>query len=284
MNTRVARDETATAPQEKRGDPRESWQLKMFSVAIKKKQKLRCLRAHIRPPIRGRSLLITGGDNNGALNYHIRESGGDWEFCELEPQNVEEMSAFLGTPVRFSAPDALPYEDGIFDLVVTIDCHEHLDDPAVLNREILRVLRPGGRAIVTVPNGNERKLAVRIKHLIGMDKQRYGHKVVGYDVPDLERMLADTGFEVGSNSSYSRFFTEILELAINFAYMKVLARKDVEDGQIAPTSADQLRKVQKTYRIYRFVYPFFWLWSKLDVLVPFGRGYAVAVESTKPAA
>ena len=32
-----------------------------------------------------------------------------------------------------------------------------------------------------------------------------------------------------------------------------------------------------------FVYPLTWLFSRLDFLVPFGRGYAVVVESVRPA-
>jgi SAM-dependent methyltransferase len=46
---------------------------------------------------------------------------------------------------------ALPCEDRSVDLVVATDIVEHLDDDSAALREFLRVLRPGGRAILTVP-------------------------------------------------------------------------------------------------------------------------------------
>jgi SAM-dependent methyltransferase len=45
----------------------------------------------------------------------------------------------------------LPFADGSFDRVVASDVLEHVDDDAAAMREVLRVLRPGGRAVVTVP-------------------------------------------------------------------------------------------------------------------------------------
>lgn len=259
------------------------WQLKMLRVSVKKTQKLKSLLAHLQPPVAGDCLLVTCGDNTGALNYRLRECGGDWSFCDLEPQNVAAMAELLGQEVVHAAgPAALPYPDGRFDTVVTIDCQEHLDDPGAFTREIARIVRPGGRAIVTVPSGNERKLAVRLKNALGMTKEFYGHKVVGYDVPALEEQARAAGLEPVSSSSYSRLFTELVELCINFVYVKVLSRKKAADGRIAPTSEQQMRKVMKAYRVYRLCYPIFKAVSLLDVLVPFGRGYAVVLETRKP--
>ena len=64
------------------------WQLKMFSVAVKKRRKLDALLSHLGPALTGDCLLVTCGDNNGALNWHIRRAGGNWSFAELEPQNI----------------------------------------------------------------------------------------------------------------------------------------------------------------------------------------------------
>src|SRR5207247_1029846 len=53
--------------------------------------------------------------------------------------------------VRVGAAENLPFGDGSFDLVTALDVVEHLDDDVAALREMGRVLRPGGRVLVTVP-------------------------------------------------------------------------------------------------------------------------------------
>jgi SAM-dependent methyltransferase len=258
----------------------------MFSRSLKKKMKVAAL-ARLFPDLAGRKcLLLTCGDNNGAINYKIRQMGGSWTWADLEDQGIPGMEELLGEPVtRIDRETAcLPFPDDGFDLTVCIDVHEHLEDPLPVTRELARVTRPGGTVIVTTPNGNERKLAVRIKKAIGMDAKAYGHRRTGFDIPDLRRMTAAAGLTFQRSASYARFFTEMLELAINFLYVKLLAKKSlapVEAGTIAPVSKSQLNSVKKSYKIYALLYPVFWLVSRLDYLIAFTRGYAVVVETVK---
>jgi SAM-dependent methyltransferase len=45
----------------------------------------------------------------------------------------------------------LPFADHSFDGVIALDILEHLPDDAASAREICRVLKPGGRVVITVP-------------------------------------------------------------------------------------------------------------------------------------
>ena len=262
------------------------WQLKMFSKTLKKQQKLALLLEQIGNTHGKRCLLITNGDNNGALNVHFRSHGGDWSWVENEEDNIVEMQELLGETVEKGEPGAIPFDPKSFDLVVTIDVHEHLEDCAGFNEEVRRVTRPGGIVVVTTPNGDAYKPVTILKNVIGMGKDNYGHVVIGYNVEQHCAMLEQVGLEPLSASSYSRFFTEMLELAINFAYVKVLAKKsktEVKRGTIAPTSGEQLGSVQKQYKIYSLAYPFILAISKLDLLLFFFTGYAVSVVARRPA-
>jgi len=46
---------------------------------------------------------------------------------------------------------ALPFPNGCFDVVIAAEVLEHIPDDEAAMREIVRVLRPGGRIAVTVP-------------------------------------------------------------------------------------------------------------------------------------
>jgi SAM-dependent methyltransferase len=54
--------------------------------------------------------------------------------------------------VKYNLDAPLPFADGVFDTVVCSEILEHILSPDQLLREILRVLKPGGRVILTVPN------------------------------------------------------------------------------------------------------------------------------------
>lgn len=53
---------------------------------------------------------------------------------------------------RIAADGRLPYADGSFDVVCSLEVVEHVEDQFAFCREILRVLRPGGTAVVSTPN------------------------------------------------------------------------------------------------------------------------------------
>jgi SAM-dependent methyltransferase len=58
----------------------------------------------------------------------------------------------LGLPVVNGAGEYLPFGDASFDLVIAWDVVEHVQNPALLLAELARVLRPGGRVLLTVIN------------------------------------------------------------------------------------------------------------------------------------
>ena len=279
----------------------------MFRKGLKKRQRLKALKRLLQPIQPGeRCLLLTCGDNNGAMNYFLRELGGAWSWADLEDHAIAEMAALLGDPVALVREDSIPFADGAFDRVVAIDVHEHVDDPSIVSLELARVLKPGGQMIVTTPNGDERKLAVRIKNLVGMSKEAYGHKRVGLTAPEIEALMTGSSVRPKSRLWFSRFFTEMLELSINFMYVKVLRKEaakpaeaasatkqhgegeddhdhDHDHAEIAPATAEQLRSVKTSYRIYSLIFPFYWLVSQLDHLIFFTDGYCVMVEGTREA-
>ena len=261
------------------------WQLKMFQKTLKKKLRLKALKKHLRNLSSSDCcLLITCGDNNGAINFFLNELGGKWSWADFEDKSIQEMSELLGEEVHQVSEDNLPFPDNEFEYVICVDVHEHLEDPNPFTRELWRVAKPGGKVIVTVPNGDETKIATRIKNSIGMTKEKYGHVREGYDIPELKEVLKANNIEPCAESSFSQFFTEMLELTINFLYVNILSKKSkakVEKGTIAPATQDQLKSVEKTYRMYSLVYPMFWLISKLDCIFFNSVGHAVMVEGKK---
>jgi ubiquinone/menaquinone biosynthesis C-methylase UbiE len=267
-------------------DKHKYWQLKLFELKLKKKQKLHEL-LKILGQIEGKKcLLITCGDNDGALNWHFKKAGGDWSWADAEKDSADEIAKITSDPVFVfdKKNQRLDYISSSFDIVLTIDVHEHLQNTKSFNQELARIVKRHGSVIVTTPGGDNKKIVNVLKNFLGMTTTHYGHYVDGYSIEEIKEQMKSVHLIPTQTGSYSRFFTELLELGINIIYVKILSKRmniEVEEGQIAPQNKDQLQAIRKTYRVYTFVYPIMWLISKLDFFFKFSTGYAVIVSSRK---
>jgi SAM-dependent methyltransferase len=262
------------------------WQLRQFEKTLKKKIKLDLMRKHLGELDGECCFMVTCGDNNGAMNYQLRESGGQWVWADFEESAIPIIEGLLNESVmNLDMEEArIPIPDETIDRVVVVDCHEHLDAPSAFTAEISRITKPGGKVLISVPNGDETMLAVRLKNLIGMTREKYGHVVTGFDIPDMTSILEQSGLIPITSLYYSKFFTEMLELGINYAYVMFLSNRSevpVEAGTIAPSSREQLEAVGKSYKLYSMIYPLLRLISRLDTLLVFNKGYAVFIEAIK---
>lgn len=78
------------------------------------------------------------------LDNGYSASGADIEAHEAVPREAAFAAADMNEP--------LPYADGQFDAVVSIEGIEHIRRPFDFVRECARILKPGGVLILTTPN------------------------------------------------------------------------------------------------------------------------------------
>jgi len=70
---------------------------------------------------------------------------------EYERERAAEANRRVGQVVC-AAGEALPYPDASFDLILSNEVIEHVQDDRAALAEMARVLRPGGRALIFCPN------------------------------------------------------------------------------------------------------------------------------------
>jgi ubiquinone/menaquinone biosynthesis C-methylase UbiE len=112
--------------------------------------------AGVAGPLPGLRLLDLGAGMGGFAVAAARE-GAHVTACEYNPAycRIVELRAErhgLRLPVFNAAGESLPFPAGSFDAVTAWDVLEHVQDPRAVLREIARVLRPGGHALITAIN------------------------------------------------------------------------------------------------------------------------------------
>lgn len=148
-----------------------------------------------RPPV-----ILDVGCGTGA-NLEMLAQFGDAEGVDVSEDALAFCRARGLTRVTLGAAERLPYADASFDLVTALDVVEHLDDDATGLREMRRVLRPGGRALLFVP---------AFMWLWGVQDDVSHHRR-RYTLPQLKERVREAGFEI-ERATYANvtFFAPIL--------------------------------------------------------------------------
>ena len=96
------------------------------------------------------STFLDIGCGTGAMSSELSKWGDvvslDFEHAALDFARTRGLFRL----VQASA-EALPFPEGAFHALTALDVVEHLDDDHAAAREIARVLKPGGVAVITVP-------------------------------------------------------------------------------------------------------------------------------------
>jgi ubiquinone/menaquinone biosynthesis C-methylase UbiE len=104
---------------------------------------------------RGRRLLDVGS-GNGAQTLRLLDRFDEVVALDVVPEHLEELRSHLpsATNCRTVHYDGrvMPFEDGSFDSVISIETLEHVEDEVQTLAEIQRVLAPQGTLVLSVPN------------------------------------------------------------------------------------------------------------------------------------
>jgi SAM-dependent methyltransferase len=106
---------------------------------------------------------------------------------------------YRGVRLDLNAP--LPFLDGVFDAVVSVEGIEHLENPYLPVREFSRILRPGGRLVISTPNILNMRSRVKfflLGTLFWFDSGGYrpASHVNAIPIYELRHLLAEAGFAV----------------------------------------------------------------------------------------
>lgn len=123
------------------GRPSEAW-------AFGQERRLQMIRAYA--PLDGKRILDVGC-GFGMYVRHFRAYSSEVWGVDVDPEKVTEASQTLPN-IQVAPAERLPFPDGFFDVVLLHEVLEHVDDDRQSVAEAVRVLAPGGRLVIFVPN------------------------------------------------------------------------------------------------------------------------------------
>jgi SAM-dependent methyltransferase len=164
--------------------------------------------------------LLEVGFGNGATLARLKALGWNVSGVEFDPVAVE-LARQLGVDARLGSLEDIAYPDAAFDAVVSSHLLEHLPDPLAHLKECKRILRPGGRLVLTTPNAAS-----------------LGHRLFGKNWRGLEPPRHINVFGPSS----------ILRLAENAGFRSVKVSATARGGHIISQSIRLARQVDPAVR------------------------------------
>jgi len=140
-----------------------------------------------------RGNLLDVGAGDGTLAERLRDEGFDVTAIDLftadfRPDDIRIKSADLN--------EGIPFPDGNFQVLVTTEVIEHLENPWFFVRELYRVTKPGGLVILSTPNLDSvyariwYALTGRLYNFMESSYRQIGH-ITPVFLWNMERMIED---------------------------------------------------------------------------------------------
>jgi 2-polyprenyl-3-methyl-5-hydroxy-6-metoxy-1,4-benzoquinol methylase len=171
--------------------------------------KLRVIDRLVRPHVKAGSYLLEIGCGAGNLLLHATVGGSYPVALDLAMPSLmfvrsrlQESRFGSDPPSGFACTQAqsemLPLADHSFDCILLSEVIEHLESPHLTIREAARVLRPGGRLLVTTPNYRSfwpiMEWAV---DLLGMTPKMAGEQhITRFHARALRQLLLESGLRI----------------------------------------------------------------------------------------
>lgn len=253
------------------------WAIRLYRKSVLKQEKFRAIERFL-PGLEGKTCLDIGGDN-GVISYLLREKGGTWHSADMA-ETIESIRKVVKENVYPLCGSHLPFPDEHFDLVVVIDYLEHISNDCSFVTELSRVLKPHGELIVNVPHAKRRAILRPIRLALGLTDQRHGHVRPGYREKELRQLLNDL-FTVRKTATYSRFFSQAIDIIFAFVHTHLGEGEGKETAKGLIITQEDFGWDTAAMLLSSALYPVCWLLFQLNRLLFWTKGYLLLVRAEK---
>ena len=141
--------------------------------------------------------VLDFGAGSGALAERLLQSG---QFSSVTALDIQQRPSSLPAAIPNIVADLnepTPLKNSVFDVIVSSEVIEHLENPRAVMREWNRLLRTDGWVVFSTPNNESWRslLSLLLRgHYAGFSDANYPAHITALLGRDIERLASETGF------------------------------------------------------------------------------------------
>lgn len=145
--------------------------------------------------------------------------GGNLKFCakyaahaigvDIDPSRVEATAEILkkegakSFKTIVSDGNPLPIDSESIDKIICTEVLEHVDDPAITMKELVRIGKPGALYFLSVPGGASEQVLKKVAPALYFEKPNH---IRVFDSDGFEALVNNAGLEIEKHSYFSFFW------------------------------------------------------------------------------
>ncbi|HLG36429.1 MAG TPA: class I SAM-dependent methyltransferase [Bacteroidia bacterium] len=184
-------------------------------------------------PFRKTNNLIDIGSGDGYFSERAKQQGWNVYGTEFTDAKVE-YSRRKGIIMHKGVLDVKNYSPGFFDVLISIEVIEHINNPREEIAKFSELLRPGGAVYLTTPNFNSVS-----RHLLGKNWNivAYPEHLSYYTKKTLKQLFESSGFKTRN----------IITSGISFSRIQQSTNEKSREGEFTYTDENIRQKVESNF-------------------------------------
>lgn len=160
-------------------------------------------------PITVDDVVVDVGCGSGGATLFCARRGAHVVFCDVNENNIAQVEERIrDTPARASQGvvtdcSPIPLESGFASRIVSMEMLEHVDDPAAVLQELVRIGKPGALYLISVPDALAERVQMPFAPKQYFQKPNHIHI---FEREEFARLVTAAGLEIVEQSSYGFFW------------------------------------------------------------------------------
>ena len=246
------------------------------------------LRKRLKLPILMRALkikktdtLLDVGCGAGVFSQEMALRGGKvigLDYSDTNVKAVRERYKLLNLSFEIGDATKMPFKNETFDSVLGTEIIEHIQDDNIFVSECYRVLKNGGKVVITTPCTNPTiSVDWARRFFAGIDITKdFGHKRGGYTKEELFDILKKNNFVPEKVVYYDILFGELAWVIT--CMPRAFTNKDWKSGEGQEKLGNSFM-----FNFYKLIFPLIYLFARLDIFLKGLRGHHIMVVGRKVA-